>query len=166
MSQFKPLPSRELLLREFVYEPDTGLFRHAYYKCGRAVKGQVAGAKQSKGYIMLRSGDYTFMANRAAWLIGHGVDPGQAIVDHIDLDKSNNRLSNLRLATDNQNQWNRVGRGYHKTGERFRACIRHLGHLHHIGTYDTAEEAQAAYRAKAVELRGEFVPRQYVCHNS
>lgn len=162
MPKFKPLPSREAILREFDYDPATGVFTHAYYKCGRALKGQVAGTVNRKGYRMLRiDTDTIFIASRAAWLIVTGEDPVDHIVDHKDRNKQNNAFSNLRLATDNTNQWNRAARGYHKRGNRYCACIRHYGKLLHIGTFDTPEEAQAAYRQKARELRGEFAPALY-----
>ena len=149
-------------MREFDYDPATGLFLHAYYKCGRAVRGAVAGTVNRKGYRMLRiRNDVIFIASRAAWLIVTGNDPVDHIVDHVDRDTLNNAFSNLRLATDNTNQWNREARGYHKKGNRYVACIRHYGKLIHIGTFDTAEEAQSAYREKARELRGEFTPTAY-----
>lgn len=159
MSKSNALPSREFLLREFNYDPNTGVFTHAYYKSGRAVKDQVAGTVNNKGYRMLRCQDIMISASRAAWLIVTGDDPADYIVDHIDRNKQNNAFSNLRLATDNTNQWNRGARGWHKKNNRYAACIRHFGKLIHIGTFDTAEQAQQAYRAKALELRGEYAAK-------
>ena len=159
MTKFKALPPLEEWEKEFHYDPESGLFTHAYYKCGRALKGSVVTNRDKKGYIRLTFKKLNvYQANRVAWLYVTGKDPGKFIVDHKDGDKVNNCASNLRLATDNTNQWNRKARGWHKHGSGYQSHIRHFGNLHYIGTFSTAEEAQAAYRAKAVELRGEFAP--------
>jgi len=156
MSKYKPLPSREELLLDFNYNPDTGLFTHARTKGRRAKEGRIAGTITRRGYVMLRRLDKCFTAHRVAWLIMTGNDPLDKIIDHIDQNTSNNTFSNLRLATDNTNQWNRNARGWHRKGNKYQACIRHFGKLLHIGTFATAEEAQNAYLHRAKELRGEY----------
>jgi hypothetical protein len=86
-------------------------------------------------------------------------------VDHIDHDPLNNTRGNLRLATNAQNQANRQkvtaasgykGVAFHKPNGRWRAAIRHNGKNHHLGVYDTPEEASAAYAKGAERLFGEF----------
>jgi hypothetical protein len=96
--------------------------------------------------------------------------PDGMVVDHIDHDGLNNRRSNLRLATPLQNAHNRLRpkrasnalRGvYRYPGEKkWRARIWSLGERISLGTFDTAEEAHAAYCAEAKRLRGEFA-----CHD-
>lgn len=90
---------------------------------------------------------------------------GKLYVDHVDGDALNNRRSNLRYATHAQNIRNmrpRVGRELPKgvcfeprTG-RFTAEICHDYKRHHLGTFDTAEEASAARVAAEMRLFGEF----------
>lgn len=162
MPKHKALPPLEVLEREFIYEPDTGLFRHRYYKCGRALKNQIAGTISKQGYVILTlHKDVVYQAHRIAWYMYHKQDPAQSLVDHIDRCKHNNAIFNLRLVTDNTNQWNRKARGYHKKGKSYQACIRHHGKLIHLGTYLTAEEAKAVYIQAALALRGEYALQQF-----
>ena len=162
MPKYKALPPLEELQKEFNYDPETGLFTHAYYKCGRALKDAVAGTSDAKGYTVIRyKNTQSYLANRLAWLFITGEDPGDNIVDHEDRDKSNNRASNLRLADDNKNQWNRKARGWSKRGKKYQVIIGHYGKQIYLGMFSTAEEAEAAYRDKAVELRGEFAPQAW-----
>jgi hypothetical protein len=151
------MPPVEVFEKEFVYESDTGLFRHRYYKCGRATKYSVAGTITNKGYVMLRvNKTEAYQAHRVAWYMHYKKDPAGNLVDHVDRNKQNNAIVNLRLANDNLNQWNRKARGYHKRGNRYVASIRHNKHLIHLGTYGTPEQACGAYAQAALRLRGEY----------
>lgn len=89
--------------------------------------------------------------------------PLEMVVDHKDGNGLNNRRANLRLATASQNRFNQDfslalsgQRGVSRNGKRWRARINQNGVEHYIGTFDTIEEAAAAYTQKAVELYGEF----------
>lgn len=146
MPKFKPLPPLEELFDAFDFYPETGLLLHKHYKSGRALKGARAGTVNKKGYrvIRLRS-TCIYQEHRVVYYMYHKKDPGQYLVDHINRIKTDNRISNLRLATDNTNQHNRKARGWHKHGNRYQACIRVDKRLHHLGTFDTPEEARAAY---------------------
>lgn len=78
-------------------------------------------------------------------------------VDHIDRDKLNNKKSNLRICTQDQNNKNILGAGcYQLKNGRWQAKICHNYKNIALGRYDTYEEAHAAYIKKANELRGEF----------
>jgi len=96
-----------------------------------------------------------------------GMTPGDGKeVDHIDLDKLNNTRSNLRVCTKAENRRNRGKRSDNKSGFKgvhrcknwgnWRASIRAEGKYYALGTYDTPEEAYAAYCAAAYRLHGEF----------
>lgn len=161
MPKFKPLPPLEELKKEYTYNPETGVFKHAYTKSGMALEGATAGSVNRHGYVVLWCKGVPYQAHRLAWLWGHGIDPSDNLVDHKDQDKTNNRLSNLRLGDYYSNAWNTTAKGWQKRGNRFRARIWAEGKLLHLGTYATAEEAQAAYQAKAVELRGDYAPETY-----
>jgi hypothetical protein len=91
--------------------------------------------------------------------------PGQA-VDHIDGDSLNNRRSNLRFATAQQNNWNRcrfpqnktgyIGVHVHRLTGKFRAMIRIDGRYHHLGLFDRAEDAARVYDERVKATRGEY----------
>lgn len=133
-------------LREVLnYDPDTGVFIWQLSQ-GKARTGNVAGVLQRYRTITIDGSPYK--AHRLAWLYTHGVWPEHQI-DHLNGLKDDNRLSNLRDISTCGNLQNRYGisrknselpMGVTKSGNRFSANIR-------IGTYKTAEEAQAAYMA-------------------
>ena len=76
------------------------------------------------------------------------------IIDHIDHDKLNNNIENLRIVSNQQNQFNRKApKGYYfnKQNQKYRAKIQLDNKSIHIGYYTTEEEAREAYlRAKEV----------------
>lgn len=100
---------------------------------------------------------------RLAWFYVHGEWPSYEI-DHEDLVRDHDWINNLRPASQTQNNANRRAyrnnrlgiKGVHRHQGRFRAMIRIAGKAMHIGSYDTAEEAHAAYLAKAREVFGKF----------
>jgi len=131
----------------FTYDPETGLFTHARYKCGRALAGMPAGSKNKKGYIIIQHKRQLLKAHRMAWVFITGDDPGDMQVDHIDRNRANNRANNLRLADAQLNRNNtEPPKGYTKIGKKYRAQRWVEGHMIHLGMHDTPEEANAAYR--------------------
>ncbi len=89
---------------------------------------------------------------------------GKQFVDHIDGNRLNNAVSNLRWATRIENNRNKskyarsssLPRGVRASGKRFVPQIAYEGKLHYLGTYDSPEEASEVYEATAQELFGEF----------
>jgi len=78
-------------------------------------------------------------------------------IDHIDGDRSNNKLSNLRIVTRAENMQNqRKAKGNSRIGllgvsankGRWMARIKRNGVMRHIGTFDTPQQAHAAYIAE------------------
>ncbi len=102
-------------------------------------------------------------AHRIIWAIVHGEMPDR-LIDHIDGDGLNNRLVNLRLATQSQNSMNgkffkdtRSGmKGVVVSGNKFLARIKVKGQLISLGTYLTKHEAARAYHEAAKKHFGEF----------
>ena len=144
------------------YDAETGRFTRisfsGNYAGGSATLGPVISKPDERGYLRIRVGGKKYRAHRLAWLFVYGAFPRQGI-DHINGDKLDNRIGNLREANQSENSQNRVARRgtevgvlgvsvYRKTG-KFHAQIRALGKNMHIGYYDTVEDAHAAYcRAK------------------
>jgi len=91
---------------------------------------------------------------------------GKPNVDHIDNNRSNNIVTNLRWATHSENNgnthsWSEIGiKGVKavnaQKGLRYVAAVTYAGKRYHLGTFDSSEEAQDAYKLKAKELFGEF----------
>jgi len=87
---------------------------------------------------------------------------GKTCVDHIDKNKLNNLVENLRWVSSSENSRNRSmhknnttgykGVNYDKQMKKYRALIYYEGKKHHIGLFNTAEEAARAYDAKAKEI--------------
>lgn len=109
--------------------------------------------RMSNGYLggtILWAHQY---AHRAAWAIYHDAWPPEQI-DHIDGNRANNRISNLRIVSNAENSRNRQiysnntsgcpGVGLDRYGRRWRARIKVDYREIHLGTFDTMEEAIAA----------------------
>ena len=113
--------------------------------------GAVAGTIDKDGYVCIRADGKTYKAHRLVWLIIHGVWPAGQI-DHINRVKSDNRIENLRDATQELNQRNRdlrkdnisgvTGVYLHKQSGRWAASINNLeGRQVFLGLRDTMGEA-------------------------
>jgi len=69
------------------------------------------------------------------------------MIDHVDKDKSNNRIENLRLVTNQQNQFNTKAKGYYfnKPAKKWLSKIQLNGKRKHLGLFESEEEAREAY---------------------
>lgn len=155
------------LVRELLeYSPETGSFqwkeRPARSSWNATWPGKTAGSLDSKGYLRFQVAGQMHKAHRLAWLYVHGKWPAGEI-DHIDGNRSNNAIANLRVATPRQNQQNKTAkvnasgfRGVSKRGRKWRALVTINGRRTHVGIFDTPEAASAAYEAAAAEHYGEF----------
>ncbi len=156
----KPPPTIEELRHAFDYDCETGLFtwRNPTPK-SRAKLGAVTGHRKPTGYIALSLNARSVWAHRAAWAHYHGEWPS-GFVDHINQDKSDNRICNLRVADRAENNWNRrsksdvTGASLRKGGRLWKAFIRHRGERFFLGNFQTKDEAAAAYQRAATSLRG------------
>ena len=96
-------------------------------------------------------------AHRAAWLLHYGEFPSEEI-DHINGDKRDNRIKNLREATRAQNARNRDTKGVYfvKSENAYTASIICNGNCSYLGRFKTYEEAKDAYESAALLFFGEF----------
>lgn len=149
----------EQLREELAYCPNTGKFVRLKRAARRVKVGDVPGWS-AQGYRLMNVQKKTYWAHRLAWLYVYGSWPNGQI-DHINGDRSDNRIANLRDVTpsvNSQNQrrakaHNSVGvLGVYKHGTRFRARIRHKGRLCCLGIYDSADAAYGAYVAAKRKL--------------
>lgn len=148
----------------FEYNPETGSL--AWRKqVGSRRSGSVAGNIQTKGYLRLCVDGRYYLLHRVAWLITHGEWP-QDQIDHINGDRLDNRIANLRLATASQNCGNTgtsknntsgfKGVSWSARARRWVSSIRVAGRRHWLGYFPSREAAAEAYAAADVRLRGAF----------
>jgi len=87
----------------YSYNPETGNIRHKRKGVG-IQHGAVAGTKMN-GYLNIKIQGRCYRAHRIAWMIHHGEWP-DGYVDHINHQKDDNRIHNLRLCNHSQNKAN------------------------------------------------------------
>ncbi len=136
------------------YDPETGVFTRRTRSGPRVWVGDVAGFKRPDGYMQIKIEARAYLSHRLAWLWVTGEWPVYGI-DHIDGVKDNNRIANLREADQSLNAQNlkraRVNNkasgllGVTQFGERWQTRVVVKGVIHHLGTYDTAEQAHSVY---------------------
>jgi hypothetical protein len=167
----KPDLTQAVLRALLDYDPTTGLFTWKWRDDVRPqwngrYAGKEAGYDWTAGpnvtYRSIRIFDWPFLAHRLAFLYVTGEWPPDA-VDHMDMDGLNNRWSNLRPATKEQNAANTRATRNNRTGfkgvspspnGKYRATIHVDGKQRWLGTYATAEEAHTAYAQAAVAKSG------------
>jgi hypothetical protein len=150
-------------LRELVhYDPTTGVFTRKVL-CGGRVEGSIAGTLHCDGYLKFSVDNRLYLAHRLAWLFVYGEWPPNQI-DHINGNRADNRIVNLRLATPAENSRNRRRhqnnisgfKGVIRQRAKWHAQIMVNGRWHRLGGFSTPEEAHAAYCEAAPKFHGEF----------
>lgn len=163
-----------LLLSDLDYHPDTG---HVYWnkQTVKRVLNKPVGTNHSSGYLLMSTGVngkvYSLRVHRVVWLLAYGEWP-EGFVDHINNDRTDNRFSNLRLATTNQNSRNCVMHATNKSGYRGVSWAKHrskwvarigLGDRGHkfLGYYDCPIEAAKVYDAESLKHHGDYGKRNF-----
>jgi hypothetical protein len=145
----KPLPPLELLEEFFTYCEKTGNLVRKKTISWRAKEGQVVGSVNRDGYLRVKFQRVEYMVHRIIWKLATKQDiPEGAILDHIDRDRQNNKIENLRLSDNLLNQNNRNPdegvsydtREFPKLKKRWVATIRGKK----LGYFLTKEEALTA----------------------
>lgn len=156
----------EYLREQLDYNPETGKFFWRISRSGVRAIGSEAGCKSSRtGYVLIGVGGRLYLAHRLAWLMATGKWPDRNI-DHINRNKSDNRIANLRQADQQQNIANSPARICSKSGvkgvswckstQMWRATITVNGKQRTLGRYAGIEDAAAAYQQEAIRAFGEF----------
>ena len=141
----------------FDYNPTTGVLVRKFWRGGRGGAGTTVGVKTALGYLQIRVDGRHYLVHRVAWLMTHGNWPAEQI-DHIDRVRDNNKLSNLREATNAENLRNKgqyrtnksgaTGVHFNRQRKKWEAAFVIDGARKYVGLYRSVEEASEA-RAEA-----------------
>lgn len=155
--------SHERLCSLVEYNPSTGEFYAAAPRQGIRHRKRL-GHVESNGYRRLMIEGDRFLAHRLAWFYVHRQWPDKDL-DHKNLERDDNRIENLRVATDSQNHANTRAKvsksglkGAHWNGARnyWQSYIRVNGRSKFLGRFDNPQAAHEAYAAAAISIHGEF----------
>ena len=163
---YSTTPANELTaeyLRSILYyDQETGIFTWKVRTSNSVKVGDAAGC-QSGGYLRIRLQSKPHKAHRLAWLYVYGTWPkGQ--IDHINRNRSDNRIANLREVTNKQNGQNKskrsdntsghTGVSWHKQSSKWQVKIKHNQKLIHLGYFTDIEEALSARKAGELKYWG------------
>jgi hypothetical protein len=141
------------------YDRETGIFRWAKDVGSRARKGCAAGGYNTVGYIAMQVKGRRYYAHRLAWLYCYGDFPSQ--IDHINHNKSDNSISNLRAVSGSDNKKNSPIQANNKSGctgvhwnnrdGNWISQIRAEGVSTHLGVFEIKEEAIESRRKAEIK---------------
>jgi len=145
------------------YNKDTGIITWKIGNGKRAVQGNEAGYITDEGYRAIGINGKYIKSHRIAWAMHYGFQPDFQI-DHINGIKNDNRIINIRLATQSQNKSNVNApitntsgvKGVVKRNGRYIAQIKHNQKNIYIGTFDNISDAEKARIEVEKKLFGEF----------
>ena len=143
------------------YDPATGVFVWIKARARQVLVGSVAGTVGERGYRRIIIKGKNYRAHRLAWLYVYGEWPDSEL-DHINRDKLDNRISNLRIVTRSENLQNTDIRKNNTSGtkgvwlnkirQKWVASVTINNKYKHLGHFDTIEEAIAVRRAAEKEF--------------
>lgn len=153
--------TQEEVREHLSYDPGTGELKWRKGRRGR--KGNMdVGSSDGDGYIQLKIDRKVYKAHRIIWLWWYGYFPENQI-DHIDRDRMNNRLSNLREVShqcnmrnagmDKRNSSGVKGVTRHELADKWQVCIRVANKTRYLGIYTCFVEA-VAHRLAAEQCLG------------
>lgn len=133
------------------------------------VRGRPAGTLDSHGYwqfsVCVNGVGKILRAHRVIWLLAHGSWPKEDI-DHINGDRADNRLVNLREASRSENNCNRAMRAnnsssvkgvcFHKGAGKWMAYIQSERNRIHLGLFANLADAECAVRVARERIHGKF----------
>lgn len=147
------------------YNEESGVFTWKNPTSNRVRHGDIAGSRTLNGYLSIRLDKKSYLCHRLAWLYVHGEFPC-ALIDHINANKQDNRICNLRDATYHENGYNSKKKVFNTSGfkgvsfaareRKFLAQCIVAGKHHFIGYFETAELAARAYGEFSAKNHGEF----------
>jgi hypothetical protein len=156
-------------LKNIKYDHLTGQFFKLFTNTRKKTKRwRKIGSVNKRGYLVVKHKCISYLAHRLAYYMYYKIDPKQYDIDHINGNKLDNRIDNLRLSTTSQNCFNSKAKSSNKTGYKgvckgnsgYTAQIYINGRKHHLGTYKNPFYAFLQYCKAAKRLHKEF--RKYI----
>lgn len=158
-------PTQERLKEVVEYNQETGEFVWRVSTGPRIKAGDPAGAYKGHGYGRIQIDGVRYNAHRLAWLYVYGYYPS-ALIDHINMDISDNRISNLREASHSDNLKNKKSRASTATGVKgitlssssgkYVVRIRSENRSYYFGSFSSLEEAKKVLYLNRDRIHGEF----------
>ena len=152
--------SQEMLKERIHYDRETGVFTWLDVEVnGYKVRNKRAGCTNGRGYVIIgfsvAGKPYILTAHRLAWLYEYGEFPSGSL-DHINHDKTDNRIINLRIASHRENSRNRSmqsnnttghnGISFRKPRNKYLAYIKVNYKQKHLGSFENIEDAAKAVK--------------------
>ena len=151
---------RSYLMDCLCYDCESGIFTWKIKKSGSKGINNAAGGSNGR-YMRIVVNGKKFYAHRLAWLFHYG-DYQSGIIDHINGNKTDNRICNLRDVSYSTNGLNRhnqannksgsIGVSFSNTRNRWVARIVRNRIVTHIGYFTKKEDAISAYESKKIEI--------------
>lgn len=148
------------------YNQELGIFTWKIAPSNFVKVGAFAGSPNSDGYLQVKIDGNHYYVSRLVWFYCKGSWPTDKL-DHIDQNKINNKLDNLREVTQSENGMNRTkpsnntsgykGVCFDRANKKWKAQIGRRGLQRSLGYFSTKEEASVAYIKAANLLHGNFV---------
>lgn len=170
----RKLPDVALLRQIFDYNPETGeisnkLRPRSMFKTERAYSawktahpvGSSALLEGHSNYYRVSINYQKFFAHRVAYKMHHGTEPAE-MIDHINGNGLDNRISNLRPVTTYQNHANRVshkgvkGASWRPDRNKWEVRIRVEGVRHYFGMFPSLVEAEQVALKAYADLQGPY----------
>ena len=147
------------------YKPEAGSWDWFVSKGNQKAGSKAGSIRKSDGYYRIKINGKEYVSHRLAWLYMTGEWPTNEI-DHIDLNKLNNKWKNLREATHSQNMANVAllsnntsgykGVFWHKQNLKWMVQIKVNNKRIYLGSFVNKEDAVEAYKKAAKKYFGEF----------
>ena len=145
--------TQELLHTLFTLNEKGQLIRN--FRQGKAPKDSHSLCQDKDGYLVINIKAKNYRTHRVVWMYVHGSFP-DGDLDHINRDKKDNRIENLRIVTKSENRQNldaqknnksgMKGVWFHKQNKKWCASICINRKNKHLGSFATKEEAYAGYK--------------------